>query len=249
MKKNVIITGGTSGIGEALVNLFASAGDRVFSLGLENGFDITDENAVKLKVDEIGRECGKIDILINCAGYGLSGATELIPLQDIKKLFEVNFFGLVNMTNCVLKYMSAGSKILNVASAMALLPIPFRAFYGAVKASVANYSLSLRMELLPSCIYVSVVHPGNVATNFTKNRVKHLVTNEKYGDKVQNAQTKNDGRKRMSKEYVAKKIYNFINVKRPKAEIVIGGKYKFMWWMSRRISRDAYCKMASKVAG
>jgi short-subunit dehydrogenase len=246
---NIVITGGTSGIGKAVGELFTKDGHRVVALGLENGFDVTDENLVRTKIDEIGAEYGQIDILINSAGYGMSGVSELIPLADIRKLFEVNFFGLVNVTNCCLKYMAAGGRILNIGSAMGLMPIPYRAYYGAVKSAVGSYSNALRMELQKSGITVCAAHPGNVQTNFTANRVKHTDTNNKYGDSVIEAQNKNDGKKRMPVSYVAKVLYKYINKKHPKAEIIIGRPYKLAYHITKLFPKDVYLHFANKVAG
>jgi short-subunit dehydrogenase len=176
-KMTVVITGGTGGIGKALAELYKRDGHTVIPLGLTNGFDISDERLVKKTADEIAAKYGGIDLLVNSAGYGMSGASELTPLDDIRKLFEVDFFGLVNMTNCVLKHMKRGAKILNVGSVMGLMPVPFRAYYGAAKAAVGSYSNALRMELKPAGITVCAAHPGNVATNFTANRVKNTSTN------------------------------------------------------------------------
>jgi short-subunit dehydrogenase len=245
----VVITGGTSGIGKALGGLYTAAGHTVIPLGLTNGFDISDEKSVKKTVDEIAEKYGRIDLLVNSAGYGMSGVSELTPLADIRKLFEVDFFGLVNMTNCALKYMESGAKILNIGSVMGLLPIPFRAYYGAVKSAVGSYSNSLRMELKPHGVTVCAAHPGNVATNFTANRVKNTDTNEKYGDSVLKAQTKNDSHKRMSVDYVAKKIYKYINKKHPRAEIIIGRSYRWAYNISKLFPKDCYLYFANKVAG
>jgi short-subunit dehydrogenase len=245
----VVVTGGTSGIGKKLAEMWTADGHTVFALGLSNGFDISDEKSVKEKADEIGKKHGQIDLLVNSAGYGLSGVSELIPLADIRKLFEVDFFGLVNMTNCALKYMNSGAKILNIGSVMGLMPVPYRSYYGAAKAAVGSYSNSLRMELKHTGIMVCVAMPGNVATNFTANRVKNTNTNEKYGSGALTAQERNDRRKRMSVDYAAKKLYRYINAKKPKAEIIIGRPYKIAYNISKLFPKGVYLHFADKIAG
>src|SRR5574344_767469 len=216
MNKIVVITGGTSGIGKAMADIYKNNGDIVCVLSKtipepqENYFlcDVTSEQTVKQSIDAIGTKYGNIDIVINCAGYGISGALELIDTNDAKKEFDVNMFGAFLVNKYAIKYLKQGSTIIHIASACALFALPYRGLYCASKSAVNMYSDSLSMELKPFGINVISICPGDVKTNFTKNRVKIFATNERYGDRIENSAFNIDKNqeKRMSVEFVANRI-------------------------------------------
>ena len=178
MNKTIIITGGTSGIGYELYKLFLQDNNQVFVIAknkndniTENYIecDISDAEKVKSAMNIILSKTNKIDLLINCAGYGVSGATELISLEETKKLFDVNYFGTLCLIQNCLPYMIAGSRIVNISSACALFPLPYRTEYCASKAAVSMLSMGLRMECEPFKVDVCCICPGDVKTNCTKN--------------------------------------------------------------------------------
>lgn len=242
MNRIVVITGASSGIGLKTAELFRKSGDKVINIskspsdvGDENYLaDVSNEEEIERVFEEIKRDYGRIDILVNNAGYGMSGVTELLSTEECKKIFDVNYFGTLNCIKKALHIMGNGSKIINLGSAMALFPIPFRAMYGASKAAVVNLSQSLRMELAPLGIDVCVICPGNTKTNFTKNRVKEFDTNERYGDRITVATDKIDKNdsKRMLPDCVARAILKQANKKRTKPMVIVGGKYKLLYLIS-----------------
>ena len=195
----------------------------------EFSVDVTKEQEVESFFEIIKAKYGKIDILINSAGYGISGAAELADFNEVKNLFNVNYFGTLKCCQCALPLMKEGSKIIDISSCCAIFAIPFRIHYCASKAAVSMLSYGLRMELSDAKIDVTVVNPGDVKTNFIKSRIKNFKTNEKYGDKVATAQeiVEKNNSKRMSVEYASNKIYKIINKKKLKAMYIIGRKYKF----------------------
>lgn len=243
--RNVVITGGTSGIGLACLNQFNKKGDRVIILARHNpenlpnfyACDVSNEEEVKKTFDEIGTKFGVIDVLINNAGFGISGAIELMPTSDIKKLFDVNFFGIINCYKHALPYMKKGGSIINISSVCAFFPLPFRGLYCASKSAVNLLTYSQRMECKPFGIKVSAVCPGDTKTNFTKNRVKNFETNDRYGDRIKNATEKVDSKEnnRMKPEKIAKAIYKVSIKKNPKPYIIVGFKYKILKIFSLRI--------------
>jgi len=147
--------------------------------------------------------------------------------------------------------MHKGSKIINISSAMALFPIPFRSIYGSVKAAVLNLSFSLRMELKSLGIDVIAFCPGDIKTNFTKNRVKDFQTDERYGDRLYSATVKSDSReeKRISSIKCANSIYKKINKKRNKPFYIIGGKYKFLYFITRITPKSWLLAITNKLYG
>ena len=258
MDKVVVITGGTSGIGLDLKNLFLQNGDKVFVLSNmeveeENHYycDISNDLKVRQIINDIGQKCGKIDILINCAGFGMSAITELVPFEQIEKLNNVNYYGTLYTIRASLPFMDKGSKIINIASAMALFPVPFRAIYASVKSAVLTLSYALRMELKPLGIDVVAFCPGDIKTNFTKNRVKEFETTERYGNRLATATEKSDSRedKRIPSIVCAKAMFKQINKNKTKPMYIIGGKYKFLYFLTRITPKSWLLGITNKLYG
>ena len=238
MEKIIVITGATSGIGLDLKKLFEKNGDKVISISSrhsdeENHYavDVSKEQDVISAINQIGEKYGHIDMVINNAGFGMSGITELVETSEIQKLTEVNYYGTLYVVRSALKYMAKGSRIVNISSAMALFPVPFRAIYGSVKSAVLSLSFALRMELAPLGIDVVAICPGDIKTNFTKNRIKDFKTNERYGTRLQTATEKSDSReeKRIPCDVCARKIFKAVLRRKTKPFYIIGGKYKFLY--------------------
>lgn len=238
---NIVITGGTSGLGEALVKKFEKDGHKVIVLARsaqgENQIpcDVSNEDNVKNAFTLIGNKFEKIDILINNAGIALAGVTELIPMNEIKKIMDVNFYGVLYSTRYALPLMTENSKIINISSPCGDFPLPFRTMYCVTKSAVSMLSYCLNMELYKAKIQVSAICPGNIFTNLSKNRVKIEETNQRYGDSIQKATEKinKEANNRMTLEYASNKIYKIINKTHLKPQYVIGGKYKFLYFLAR----------------
>ena len=194
-EKIAVVTGGTSGIGKATALALKGAGFTVYELsrraeGVEGlrhiAADVTDESAVNAAVAQIAAETGHIDVLVNNAGFGISGAIEFTETADAKKLFDVNFFGMVNMNRAVVPLMrQAGrGRIVNLSSVAAPVPIPFQAYYSATKAAVNAYTMALANELRPFGITVCAVMPGDIHTGFTAARKKVGQGDDVYGGRI-----------------------------------------------------------------
>lgn len=258
MGRIVVITGGTSGIGLKLKECFEKAGDTVLTFSIDETGDnnhycgsVDHEIKVKQVFNDIHERFGTIDILINCAGIGMSGVTELIPTEEIQRVMDINFLGTLYCVRSALPHMNRGAKIINMSSAMALFPVPFRSVYGSAKSAVLSLSFSLRMELAPLGIDVVAMCPGDTKTNFTKNKIKDLNTTERYGDRIKTATEKHLAKedKRMSCEYVVSKIFKYINLKKTKPFYIIGGKYKFLYFLTRFTSKNCLLKSTAKLYG
>ena len=238
----VVITGGSSGIGAALVRLYAEAGDVVYSLSRTNPndvpnyipCDVSDIESVRAAIEKIAQK-HKIDVLINNAGIGLNGAAELVNPENAAKCMSVNFMGTYYCAKYALPHISKNGKIINVSSAAGLFALPFKEFYCAAKASVNMLSYGLRMSLSGTNIKVASVCPGDTQSGFNKNRIREFETNERYGDKITAAAEKLDKRdsKRMSAESVARKIKKVSEMRNPKPLTIIGAKYKAMYFFYR----------------
>jgi NAD(P)-dependent dehydrogenase (short-subunit alcohol dehydrogenase family) len=178
-KRVVLVTGASSGIGAAVASRLVKDGHVVFGTGRSASgttadgavllpLDVCSSLSVRSCVEEVVRRAGRIDTVVNNAGYLLAGAIEEVSLEQAQAQFETNFFGVVRMVQAVLPIMrkQGSGQILNVSSLAGLVPMPFWGFYNASKAAVESFSESLRIELKPLGIRVAVVEPGTIKTPF-----------------------------------------------------------------------------------
>jgi len=243
MNKIVVITGATSGIGEELKRLYNLNGDTVINLS----YDVKEEDLLNFRLDVSKREdvfdvfekihshYNRIDVLVNCAGYGVFGATEVLSKAECEKIIDVNFFGVLWCSQACIKYMQKGSRIINISSACALFELPYRTMYCASKSAVNSLTFGMRMELRQFGIDVVSICPGDIKTNFSKNRVIEINENDKYA-KALNESIGVIGKKesaRMDRAKAVKKIYKICNKRKSKPMYIIGRKYKFLNFLKK----------------
>lgn len=178
-----LVTGASSGIGEATARRLAQAGYKVYGTsrrGAQAGqrtfemlpLDVTSEESVETAVKEVLRLQGRIDLLVNNAGFGVApAAAEESSLDQARAIFDTNFFGIIRMTRAVVPHMrrQGSGRIINIGSVLGFLPMPYMALYAATKHAVAGYSESLDHELRTLGIRVSVIEPAYVKTSFDAN--------------------------------------------------------------------------------
>src|SRR5215207_4540777 len=160
--KTALVTGASSGIGEATALQLADLGVRTRPV------DITDDASMVALVEAIIADTGRIDVLVNNAGYGLYGALEDVPIEEARRQFEVNVFGLARLTQLVLPQMRArrSGRIVNISSIGGKMYEPLGAWYHATKFAVEGLSDSLRVELEPHGVHVIVIEPGAIRTEW-----------------------------------------------------------------------------------
>ena len=181
--KVVLVTGASSGFGYAIAKALAAKNHRVFGTaraaqsGASDGFttlalDVTQEVSVAGCVSEVVRIAGRIDAVINNAGFGIAGAIEDTTAAEAQAQFETNFFGTHRVCRAVLPYLRAqrAGFIINMSSLAGRIALPFQGFYSATKFAIEAYTEALRMEVHPFGIAVSMIEPGDFATSFTANR-------------------------------------------------------------------------------
>jgi NAD(P)-dependent dehydrogenase (short-subunit alcohol dehydrogenase family) len=183
MKKTVFITGASSGFGRETAKLFHQNGWNVIatmrspeketelstlSNVLISKLDVTDKLSVQNAVKEGIEKFGKIDVLVNNAGYGAMGALEAATEEQVKQQFDVNFFGLIEVTRAVLPIMRQHKTgiIINVSSVGGRLTFPFCSLYHASKFAVEGLTESMQYELNPLGIRLKIVEPGGYKTEF-----------------------------------------------------------------------------------
>jgi NADP-dependent 3-hydroxy acid dehydrogenase YdfG len=181
----IFVTGASSGIGRAVAIELARRGHTVFSAARRKAalddlaashrgivavpLDVTDQDSIDTawsSIDETTRGAG-VDVLVNAAGYALTGPIETLSTQEVKRQFDTNVFGLLAVTRAVLPRMRArrAGRIINISSIVGRTSFPAMGVYGATKYAVEALSDSLRMELAPIGIEVVLIEPGFVATD------------------------------------------------------------------------------------
>lgn len=191
IQKVTLITGTSSGNGQAIARRLAQKGLTVFGTSRNPSggeqmpgaevlpLDVRSDESVKDCVDAVLQRAGRLDILINNAGYELGGAIEEVSIGEAKSQFETNLFGVMRMVQAVLPIMrrQGGGQIINLSSLVGLVPVPFLGVYSASKFALEGYTEVLRHEVKPFNIRVSLVEPGFIRTNLARNRqdaVKHI---------------------------------------------------------------------------
>lgn len=232
-----LITGGTSGIGRCTADCMRAAGYTVYVLsrredGGENHFsaDVTDEAAVRAAVAEILAKEGGIDVVVNCAGCGISGAVEYTEQSEAKRQLDVNFYGMVNVNRAVLSSMreQGRGRIVNVSSVAGAIPIPFQTYYSCSKAAINAYTMALANEVRPFGITVCAVQPGDIRTGFTDARKKSSVGNDVYGGRIEKSVRgmEHDERNGMRPESAGRFICRVAQKNSHKPIYTIGAQYK-----------------------
>jgi NAD(P)-dependent dehydrogenase (short-subunit alcohol dehydrogenase family) len=193
-KPIALVTGASSGIGKATAERLARAGYTVYGTSRRAArasehpyamlsLDVTSDESVEAAVSEVIRLEGRIDLLVNNAGFGVAPAgAEESSIQQAQAIFDTNFLGIVRMTRAVVPLMRqrGSGRIVNIGSALGFLPMPYMALYSASKHAVAGYSEALDHELRTMGIRVSVVEPAYVKTSFDANLMKPDAPLEAY---------------------------------------------------------------------
>jgi NAD(P)-dependent dehydrogenase (short-subunit alcohol dehydrogenase family) len=179
-----LVTGASSGIGEATAQRLAKAGYTVFgtsrrgagSSGVRSfemlSLDVTRDHSVEAAVSEVMRRAGRIDLLVNNAGFSTAPAgAEESSIEQARSIFETNFFGIIRMTRAVVPHMrrQGRGRIINISSVFGFLPMPYMALYAATKHALEGYSESLDHELRTRGIRVTLIEPANTRTQFDAN--------------------------------------------------------------------------------
>lgn len=264
MKKVVLVTGASSGIGKETAKLLAQNGFTVYGSArrLEKmtelkdagvkllAMDVTNETSMVKGIQEILKAEKRIDILVNNAGYGSYGALEDVPIAEAKYQFEVNIFGLARLCQLVLPTMRSqhSGRIINVSSIGGSFGEPHGSWYHATKFAVEGLSDSLRMELKQFGIDVVVIKPGAILTEWNTIARENLIKvsgNTDYKTLVhKHAKMLANADKRGSLPIVvAKTIIKAVMAKSPKTRYATGGGAKIILFMRSILSDKLFDRM------
>jgi NAD(P)-dependent dehydrogenase (short-subunit alcohol dehydrogenase family) len=240
MSKTAIVTGGSSGIGLSACRELAGAGWRVYELSRHEredcpaqhiNCDVTDWSAINSAVESVYNAEGRIDALICCAGFGVSGAVEFIPEESARSQLDVNFFGMAGACHAVLPYMRRAHRgnIICISSVAAPVAIPFQAYYSASKAAISSLAQALRCEVRDFGIEVCAILPGDIATGFTAARQKTVEGDGEYSGRISRsvATMEKDERGGMPPESIGSVAARLAEKRHLRPLYTVGTKYKF----------------------
>ena len=197
-KQVVFITGASSGIGKVTAEYLAEKGFKVYGTGRNPKrakrtysllpMDVCDSESIRKAVEGILAEEGRIDVLINNAGMGITGPIEETPTDEMRRVFETNFFGAIEVIKAVLPQMrkQKSGLVINVTSVAGYMGLPFRGIYSATKGALELITEALSMETKPFNIRVTNVAPGDFATNIASGRYHSpVLKNSPYAETYQ----------------------------------------------------------------
>jgi len=258
MDRVAVVTGGSAGIGRKTAEILAASGYRVYELSRSGtsspgichlSADLCTEESIRSAFDELRNREGKLDLLVNNAGCGISGAAEFASVQSVRRLFDVNFFGMLSCIQQAIPLLRAngGGRIINISSVAAVFSIPFQAFYSASKAAVNMLTLSLRNELCPFQISVCAIMPGDVQSNFTASREKKTDGSALYGDAIQRAVSvmEKDEKNGMPPEIIARAVCQIAQKASTKPVYTVGVRYRLFVLLGKLLP----CRIANWIVG
>ncbi|HET8885810.1 MAG TPA: SDR family oxidoreductase [Salinimicrobium sp.] len=262
-KKVVFITGASSGIGKAIATFLSSKNYIVYGTSRNPKqqsnlpyqlipLNVSENQSIEDAVDFIVQKQGKIDILINNAGVGITGPIEETPEAEIKKAFDVNYNGPINVIKAVLPFMRKQKSgfIINITSIAGYMGLPYRGIYSATKGALEITSEALRMEVKDFNIKIVCVAPGDFSTNIAAGRFHSPVLEDSpyfhsYGKTLGLMNEHVDSGK--DPQLMAKVIFEILQQKEPKIHYKVGDfMQKFSIVLKRLLPDKVYEKMLLK---
>ena len=270
--KVALVTGASSGIGEATALKLREAGYTVYGAArrvqrmqhlTKHGIrllamDVTDDPSMQDGVEKIIADTGRLDVLVNNAGYGSYGAVEDVPLQEAREQFEVNVFGAARLTQLVLPHMRAqrSGTIVNITSMGGRIYTSLGAWYHATKFALEALSDCLRMELKPFGIDVVVIEPGGVRSEWggiAAQKVRAVSGTGPYapqGNAMADSLSSEATERRLSSpDLIAKTIVKSLRARRPKTRYAVGFGAKPMIFLHNTLPNRTFDAIMRRVTG
>ena len=270
-----LVTGASSGIGDATARRLAELGYTVYAAARRVGrmdalkekgiqiasLDVTDDASMVALAEKIIAETGRIDVLVNNAGYGSYGALEDVPIAEARRQFDVNIFGMARLTQLVLPHMRArhDGYIVNISSIGGKMWEPLGSWYHATKFAVEGLSDSLRAEVSPFGIKVVVIEPGAIRTEWGAISADNLEANSAgtvYSDQAKivsgGLRAADKSRVASGPDVVAEAIGKAVQLRRPRTRYAVGGGARSMLLMQRILTDrgfDRFIRLTYRVIG
>jgi len=254
-RRVVLVTGTSSGVGLATARLLSQSGYQVFGTSRKPSaeptpgvtvvpLDVQSDDSVAACVGAVAGRAGRLDVLVNNAGYELAGALEELTLEEAKAQFETNFFGVVRMVKAVVPLMrrQGRGQIITVSSLSGLTPIPFMGIYSASKFALDGYIEALRLELKPFGIQVSQIEPGFLRTTMMTHRqvaaqriAEYDPWRQRAYDAIRAQEEKGPG-----PELVADAVLRIATSKKPRLRYLVGRQAKVVTGLRRFLPEAAF---------
>ncbi len=260
MSKVVLITGGSSGIGKSIGEFLHQKGFIVYGTSrnperIQNSvfplvsLDVRDVNSIQNAIAEVISKSGRIDVVINNAGVGITGPIEEIPTQEIRNHFDTNFFGPIEVMKAVLPQMRTQKTglIINITSIAGYMGLPYRGIYSASKGALELITEALRMETKSFGIHITNIAPGDFATNIAAGRyhapvIKGSAYEIPYGNTLKSMDEHVDSGSNPNE--MAEAVYKIIETSKPKIHYKVGAfMQKFSIVLKRILPDTVYEKM------
>src|SRR5262245_58840382 len=252
----VLITGASSGVGQSTARLLSQRGYRVFGTSRDPNtpgpapavemlpLDVRADDSVRQCVEAVVDRTGRLDVLINNAGYELAGALEELSSEEARAQFETNFFGVVRMVDAVLPLMrrQQSGQVINVSSLSGLSAIPFLGVYSASKFALEGYTEALRHEVKPFHIHVSLIEPGFLKTPMTDHRqlaANRLAEYDPWRQRALDAIRAHE-EKGPGPEAVAETVLEIVSSRTPRLRYLVGGQARAVARMRRFLPAGLY---------
>lgn len=266
----VLVTGASSGIGKAIAEFLADKGYYVYASARSRNkletmrsknleplqLDVTDGDAVRAAVEQIKASKGRLDILINNAGYGIYGTVEGLTQEQVRRAFDVNVFGLGQVTQAVLPLMRAqgSGTIVNMSSVVGKVSMPVLGWYAATKHAVEGLTDALRLEVKPFGINVVMIEPGSISTGFEDTAMATLAEcsdpecytdmRDGFGKIIRNGYASAPG-----PQVVVDQVYKAITARNPKARYTAGRDATMFIAMKGLLSDGLFDRMVEMQLG
>ena len=250
----VLVTGGTSGIGQATARLLASQGNTVVAVGLDANvgvqraasgstlitcvMDVTKPDQIR----EIAAALPRLDAIVHCAGFGIAGSAECTPTTAARQQFEVNYFGVLQVNEIMLPLLRQTAarnrrpgKVVIIGSIAGRIGIPFQSHYSSTKAALERYVESPRLEGRRHGITATIIEPGDLATGFTAARKVAEPINSPYAKELTRSvgQMEHDEQTGGGPETVANVIAKVLPKRNPPVRVAVGASYKALMQLKR----------------
>ena len=262
-QKTVLITGASSGIGKSIGEFLQDKGFKVYGTSRNPqkvtnskfpllALDVTRSETISSAINELITVAGRLDVLVNNAGVGITGPIEETPDEEIRKAFETNYFGPIKVIKAVLPFMreQGSGLIINITSIAGYMGLPYRGIYSASKGALELTTEAFRMELKDFNIEMTNVAPGDFATNIAAGRYHAPVLEgspykKAYGNTLKLMNQHVDSGK--DPNLMAKAIYEIINTPKPKGHYKVGELLqKFSIGLKRILPDKVYERMLLK---